>query len=305
MGAARGGHGRPGPPLLRPPPADPERPLGSVRAQRRGPLASGRAEPLPRREPGPRGDRQHAAAPERPRAAAAPVLVDRARLQALRPARVGGPAPARALGAARCSGHLCFRRSPLRPPHGRLRGGRPRDDAALLRPGPLHPRRHLHDGRARDGVRRPRRGGVRPAAGQGRPRARRCRPPCASARRGSLMAALGLFVGFESRGRPARAGRAAARRRPGVGRGSRGLDRPRARTRWGRGRAWPRSSPARRWSRWPSGRSPPRARTSISGWARSATRRPSTRRSTSTSRRSVTRWRRGARFCRSPSAASS
>ena len=111
------------------------------------------------------------------------------------------------LGRAR---DLRVRRAPLRPAHGRLRGGRAVDDAALLRAGAHDARRRVHDGGAGDGVRRPRGGGVRPRReGARRPRWRGCR--------GCSMAALGLFVGFESRGGLLGLG-VPARRRPGVGR---------------------------------------------------------------------------------------
>ena len=280
--------------------------MGSLRAERRRPLASRRAQPLHAGQPRPRRGGQLAAAPERPRPAAAAVLVDRARLQALRPARVGGQAAARALGAARRPRDVRVRRAPLRPAHRGLRGGRPHDDAALLRPGAHDARRHLHDGGARDGVRRPRGRGVRPAAGRRRRalgRADRLRAARAVAPDGG---GRPLRRVREPR-RPARPGRAAPRRRPRVGARPRRVAGQGARTGVGDAvglachrRAAPRSS------RWPSrGGRPPRARTSTCGSARSAIRRRSTRRSTTTSRRSGTRWRPGARSCRSPSAASS
>ena len=176
LGPARRGRARPGPPLLRAPPAHEERPLGSLRAERRRPVAPHRAQPLPRGQPRARGRRQLAPAPERPRPPAAAVLVDRARLQALRPARVGRAAAARALGPARRPRDVRLRRAPLRPAHGRVRRGRALDDAALLRAGALDARRRLHDGGPRDGVRRPRGRGVRPRRARGRrPSAARCR----------------------------------------------------------------------------------------------------------------------------------
>ena len=157
------------------------------------------------------------------------------------------------------------------------------DDAALLRPGPLDARRHLHDGGPGDGVRRPRGRGVRPAAGEGGRRPSSDRPARARsvARDGARSAS--------SSGSRAAAGCSgwACRSSASASRGRR-LAWPRARqgsaTRW----ATPWAPVARRRGRgggrrWPSAASPPRARTSICGSARSATRRPSTRRSTSTS----------------------
>ena len=202
----------PAAPLLRAAPADEERPLGPVRAERRRPVAAHRAQPLQREQPRARRRGQLAAAPERPRAPAAAVLVDRPRASSSSACTSGpGRLPLALWGLLGVLATYAFVARLFDRRTGAYAAVVALDDAALLRPGAHDARRHLHDGGPRDGVRRPRRRGVRP----GRRRARR---PSARALPWLVMAAAGLFVGYESRGGLLGLARAAARRRPRRGR---------------------------------------------------------------------------------------
>ena len=157
------------------------------------------------------GRGQLAPAPQRPWAPSAAVLVDRPRLQALR-LDTNGPAACRSRSGA-CS--ACSRRT---------RSWRVSSTAARA------PTRRSRSRRCRStSCRR-----VRCSATSARWRAWRWRSAAWRSRRstvteegptvarqahcrGSFMAAVGLFVGYESRGGLLGLARAAARRRPGVG----------------------------------------------------------------------------------------
>ena len=190
-----------------------ERPLGSVRAQCRRPLAPHRAQHVRRVGPRADGRRQLAPPPERPGTAAAPFLDDRRRVQAVRLARMGGPVPACRLGIPRRSVHVRLRGAPLRPAGRGVRGRRAVDDASLLRASAHDARGHLHDVRPRDGIRRPGGGHVRPRRGPVGLRADRAGNPAPVARARRARAVRGA----REQGRPPRTGRAHARRGPVLG----------------------------------------------------------------------------------------
>ena len=215
---------------------------------------AGRAVRARRRRPGPplrrRGAGRPGARPRRPRRSsacasggrrrAAPRGRGGARVPGVRPPRLGRAPAHGARGAGRGGGARLLPGPALRSTCRRVRGGRARDHAALLRGGPHHAGGRGGDGRGLDRLQRPRDRGLRSAPRRRRgvrgpsPSPRRPRPRRGGARRGGARArgdARGGGAGAGSRDRlgPPRKASGDRRRRGGCGRAAGGIGRVRRR----------------------------------------------------------------------------